>query len=106
MRIPKKIGQTWADHLVERVVQEESKRRGGRFHPELDRSSRHEKLTGDAVLGVNWYASRRKLATEQPHSRCLDHIHAPVGTTSVDPLGVLHVLSLLWSHGDSGSVLD
>ena len=40
----KKIGQTWADHIVERVVQEQSKRRGGRFHPELDRSSRHEKI--------------------------------------------------------------
>ena len=47
-----------------------------------------------------------KLATEQLHSGCLDHIEAPVVTTSVDPLGVLHALSSLLSHGDSGSVLD
>ena len=103
-----KIGQIWADHLVERAVQEESKRRGGSFHPELDRSSRRERR---AVLGVNWdhrsvVCFRPKLATEQVHSGCLDHIHAPVGTTSVDPLGVLHVLTSLWSHADSGSVRD
>ena len=46
----KKIGQIWADHLVVRVVQEESKRRGGRFHPELDRCSRREKIDRRAVL--------------------------------------------------------
>ena len=103
MRIPKKIGRTWADHLVERVVQEESKRRGGRFHPELDRSSRHEKIDRRRSA---WSELVCFLATEQPQSRCFDHIHAPVGTLSVDPLGVLHVLSLLWLHGDSGSVLD
>ena len=53
----KKVGQIWTDHLVERVVQEESKRRGGRFHPERDRSSRLRKIDRRAVLGVNWYAS-------------------------------------------------
>ena len=89
----KEIGQIWADHLVELVVQEESKRRGGRPHPKLYRSSRREKIDRHAVLGLNWYA---KLATEQQQSGCLEHIHAPVGTTSVDPLGVLHVLSSLW----------
>ena len=47
---------------------------------------------------------RPKLATEQQHSGCLDHFRAPVGSTSVDPLGVLHVLASLWSYGDSGSV--
>ena len=57
----KKIGQIWADHLVECVVQEESESnsRGGRFHPELDRPSRHENIDKRAVLGVNWYASEQ-----------------------------------------------
>lgn len=63
-----------------------------------------------AVFVVNWYPSEQnsllRQVTEQPHSGCLDQIYAPVGTTSVDPLGVLHALSLLWSQGDSGSVRD
>ena len=108
MEHSKKIGQIWADHLVECVVQEESKLRDGRFHPELDRSSRREKNGRRAVFVVNWYPSEQnsqlRQVTEQPHSGCLDQIYAPVGTTSVDPLGVLHALSLLWSQGDSGSV--
>ena len=49
----------WADHLVECVVQEESKRRDGRFHPELDRSSRREKNDRRAVFVVNWYPSEQ-----------------------------------------------
>ena len=66
----KKIGHVlvWADHLVKRVVQQESKRRGGLFLPELDRPSRREKIDRRAVLGVNWYVSVQILQLIQSNS--------------------------------------
>ena len=54
---PKRLVRYGQDHLVECAVQKESKRRGGRFHPELNSSSRREKIDRRAVLGVNWYDS-------------------------------------------------
>ena len=49
-----KIGQIWADHLVERVGQEESKRRGGPGHAftqNLTAPAGAKKIDRCAVLG-------------------------------------------------------